>query len=154
MNIRCATISELTIVHNIVDKTIREIYPHYYPKGAVAFFLNHHNLEQIVSDIEAGIVYIYYMNGAPVGTVTIVGNEINRLFVLHGHHGRGFGGALIDFAENVISKSHDLAVLHASFPGKQMYLKRGYKEVEYRTIKTTNGDYLCVDIMEKQFNNK
>lgn len=38
---------DLTIIQEISHTTIEEIYPHYYPSGATAFFLNHHNDENI-----------------------------------------------------------------------------------------------------------
>ena len=34
-------------VAEIVEKTIRAVYPHYYPSGAVQFFLNLHNEDGI-----------------------------------------------------------------------------------------------------------
>lgn len=39
MSIRLAELSDLKIIANITETTISEIYPHYYPKGAVVFFL-------------------------------------------------------------------------------------------------------------------
>lgn len=40
----------------ITRETIQEIYPHYYPKGAVDFFLSHHNDTGIRQDLKAGSV--------------------------------------------------------------------------------------------------
>jgi len=151
MSIRHAEITELSTVERIVRETIREIYPRYYPKGAVEFFLAHHSTERISSDIEARNVYIFCEYNAPIGTITVSGNEVSRLFIMPLYQGKGYGGALMDFAEKLISESFEFAELHASFPGKQMYLRRGYKEVDYRTAVTENGDVLCVDIMEKRF---
>ncbi len=37
--------------------------------------------------------------------------------------------------------------MDASLPAKRIYRKRGYKETEYNTVKTDNGDYLCYDVM-------
>ena len=37
----------------IVDKTIRAVYPHYYPSGAVQLFLDLHN-EQRIREALAG----------------------------------------------------------------------------------------------------
>ena len=42
----------------ITHKTISEIYPRYYPKGVVDFFLAHHNDENIMKDILSEIVYL------------------------------------------------------------------------------------------------
>ncbi|WP_279283102.1 hypothetical protein [Clostridium sp. C2-6-12] len=41
MNIRQATKEDLDIVKNITHKTIQTIYSHYYPEGAVDFFVTH-----------------------------------------------------------------------------------------------------------------
>ena len=34
-------------VAEIIDKTIKAVYPHYYPSGAVQFFLDLHNEQRI-----------------------------------------------------------------------------------------------------------
>lgn len=52
MSIRQAVLADLSIVKNISEITISEIYPHYYPKGAVGFFLEHHREENILDDIK------------------------------------------------------------------------------------------------------
>ena len=43
MSIRRAVLSDLHTVRHISATTIAAVYPHYYPKGAVNFFLEHHN---------------------------------------------------------------------------------------------------------------
>ena len=50
-------------------------------------------------------------------------------------------------AEKKILESYDCVQIDASFPAKRIYLKRGYKEVEYNIIDTENGDCLCYDVM-------
>ena len=58
MGIRLAAISDLDIVIKITNETISEIYPHYYPDGAVNFFVNHHNHANIISDIINNSVFL------------------------------------------------------------------------------------------------
>ena len=82
--------------------------------------------------------------------MTVKKNEITRLFVLPDHQGNGFGKKLLEFAETAISKRYDEIKIDASLPAKAIYLKRGYKETEYHTIKTENNDFLCYDVMIKQ----
>jgi len=150
MDIRTAERSDLETVKKITQETIKEIYPLYYPAGAVRFFSEHHSDGNILRDIEAGIVYLLISDeGLPAGTVTIEGNEINRLFVLPSFQHRGYGRALMDMAEKNIGVSYASVILHASLPAKSIYLKRGYKEIDYIKIDTKHGDYLCADIMEK-----
>ena len=83
MSIKQAVSSDLSTIKKISATTISEIYPHYYPKGAVDFFLAHHSEDNIMKDIERNRVFLCldeYRN--TVGTVTIKKNEICRLFVL------------------------------------------------------------------------
>ncbi len=63
--------------------------------------------------------------------------------------GCGLGRQLMDFAENMIFGYSKTVRLASSLPAKSMYIKRGYREKEYRKILTDNGDYLCYDVMEK-----
>lgn len=134
-------------VKKITHTTIMEIYPKYYPPGAVEFFLKHHSGESIVNDIEDGKVYLLIDDGDVVGMVTISENDINRLFVMPRCQHKGYGRTLLDFAEKEILKNYSFVEMDASLPAKRIYRKRGYKETEYNTVKTDNGDYLCYDVM-------
>lgn len=147
--IRSAVPAESDKITELVRETVKAVYPKYYPAGAVEFFLAHHKPEKIASDIEAGKVYVILQDGVIVGTVTIDGNGIERLFVEPSQQGKGYGGKLIDFAENMIFGYSETVRLDSSLPAKAIYIKRGYKEKEYSKILTDNGDYLCYDIMEK-----
>lgn len=150
VNIRKAEQTDLESVRTITQTTIKEVYPKYYPAGAVEFFSEHHSDEKIMRDIDAGIVYLLIADdGEPAGTVTLTGNEIDRLFVLPQYQGKGYGRALLDLAEDTIAKEYDVTKLHASLPAKNIYLKRGFSEVDYLKIDTGRGDYLCADVMEK-----
>ena len=154
MNIRIANEFDFESVKRITQTTIKTVYPKYYPAGAVQFFCDHHSDEKILEDIKANRVYLLENEENEVGTVTICGNEINRLFVLTKYQHMGYGRALMDFAEKMISKETDTAVLDASLPAKKIYLLRGYKETAYNIIKTDNGDYLCFDVMERHIGGK
>lgn len=149
MEIVKATLDDFEDVKKITQNTIKQIYPHYYPASVVAFFLEHHSDNNIMADILQGKVYMLQDDGEYVGTVTIDGNEINRLFVLPEFQSKGYGTALMEFAENNIFENHAEIHLHASLPGKKLYIRRGYSEVEYRTINVANDDWLCIDIMKK-----
>lgn len=149
MIIKKADVCDFLAVKSITADTINAIYPHYYPHGAVEFFLMHHSDENILADIKSGIVYLIFCESTPVGTVTIKENEICRLFVTPSFQGKGYGKALLSFSENEIKKSYDKITLSASLPAKAIYIKRGYKEVSFNTIKTENLDFLCYDQMEK-----
>lgn len=150
MSIQQADKEHLNIIKTIVISTIKEIYPRYYPRGAVDFFLSHHHEEAIAQDVQAGSVFLICDHERQaVGTVTMKANEICRLFVLPQYQNQGFGRQLLDFAEARISGGYNTAILDASLPAKAIYLKRGYLEIETHSIETESGDFLCYDVMQK-----
>lgn len=149
MDIRNAGLIDLEPIKEIVSKTIRIIYPRYYPKGAVDFFLLHHSEENITIDIVSKNVFVLEIEEVPIGTVTIKEFEICRLFVLPQYQGKGHGGALLNFSEQLIANECRKIHLDASLPAKEIYLRRGYKVIESNSILTESGDYLCYDVMEK-----
>ena len=152
MSIKQAVSSDLSTIKRISAITISEIYPHYYPKGAVDFFLAHHSEDNIMKDIERNRVSLC-LDGSrnAVGTVTIKKNEICRLFVLPSCQGMGYGTEMLDFAEQAIFAQYSKVVLDASLPAKTIYLKRGYKEIEFNSIAVGNQEFLCYDVKEKRF---
>ena len=83
MQIRKATSRDLECIRELTRETIGQIYPKYYPQGAVEFFLSHHCDGAILADIRDGAVYLGVdEKDGIVGTVTVKNSEISRLFVL------------------------------------------------------------------------
>lgn len=151
MSLRQAVLSDLNIIKHIVTVTILEVYPHYYPKGAVDFFRKHHSEANIIHDIEQEQVFLCQdAKGTAVGTVTITGSEICRLFVLPEYQGNGYGTEMLDYAEKMIAGRASEIVLAASLPAKKLYLRRGYEAVSYHVIATDDHDFLCYDVMKKR----
>jgi GNAT superfamily N-acetyltransferase len=103
----------------------------------------------MMDDIVSGNVFLAMAEHEAVGTVTIKNVEICRLFVLPRHQGKGYGKALMAYAEREIFLKSAIIRLDASLPAKGMYLKNGYKVLENHIMPTDNGDYLCYDVMEK-----
>ena len=50
-------------VAEIVEKTIRAVYPHYYPSGAVQFFLDLHNERRIREALAREDIYFAEVQG-------------------------------------------------------------------------------------------
>ncbi|MCH5271033.1 MAG: GNAT family N-acetyltransferase [Lachnospiraceae bacterium] len=147
--IRLAKDTDLKTVLQITRDTISAIYPKYYAKGVVDFFLKHHKQDNILEDIKNGCVWLLVDEGEFAGTVTIKENAVNRLFVLPEFQSRGFGSQLMDLAEEKIGENYSRIHIDSSLAAKDMYLKRGYKEKRTCKIKADNGDILVYDEMEK-----
>lgn len=150
MSIKKAVLSDLGTVKRISERSISETYPHYYPKGAVEFFLRYHDEKSIADDISRERVFICFeKEQKAVGTVTVKDNEICRLFVLPEYQKYGYGREMLDYAESVILDKYTEVVVDASLPAKSIYQRRGYKAAEFNTIKVGYNDFLCYDVMIK-----
>ncbi len=154
-----ATAAQFEVVRSIVDTTIKTVYPRYYPEDVVAFFHRYHSDESIRDDISSGNVYLVSANQeedkilvdgeAVVGTGSVRGDEIYRMFVLPQYQGRGFGSALLRTLEGRIAESYGKVRLDSSLPAYSMYLKAGYAPVAWQKIETGSGRVLCFNAMEK-----
>ncbi|MCI8292052.1 MAG: GNAT family N-acetyltransferase [Hespellia sp.] len=80
-----------TKVAKIVERTIKTIYPHYYPSGAVQFFLDLHEEQRIREATVEEEIYFAVIQGEVVGTGSIRKNEICRLFILPEYQKNGYG---------------------------------------------------------------
>ncbi|MCI8464814.1 MAG: GNAT family N-acetyltransferase [Lachnospiraceae bacterium] len=134
----------------IVRETIQKVYPHYYPSGAVQFFLDLHSETRIEEVMCSEEIYLAVIQGSIIGTGSIRKNEICRLFILPEYQGMGYGSRLMDLLEGRILENYPKIHVDASFPAESMYLKRGYQFLSYEKIKTENGDFLCYHTMEKE----
>lgn len=134
----------------IVKETIQKVYPHYYPSGAVQFFLDLHSVVRLKEVISSEEIYLVTEHGNIIGTGSIRKNEICRLFILPEYQGKGYGSRLMDLLEARILENYPKVHVDASFPAESMYLKRGYQITSYEKVETENGDFLCYHTMEKR----
>lgn len=138
-------------IYNLVQQTIKAIYPKYYPQEVVDFFCELHSLENIRKDIEKQTVYALYDNDVLVGTGCLSDNHITRVYVLPDQQGKGYGTYIIKQLESEIKKKYDTAVLDASLPAVMLYEKLGYKTVNHNKYPLKNDVVLIYEVMDKKF---
>ena len=151
---RKATLEETESVYNIVQETIKTIYPKYYPTEIVDFFCALHCKENIKRDIENQHIGILKVDEIIVGTGCYADNHITRVFVLPQYQGQGFGSFIMQCLENIISETYDKVILDASLASSGLYGNRGYKTVEHCRIECANHKVLVYEIMEKPLSKK
>lgn len=149
-NIELRLADNSAIVSEIAEKTIKTIYPHYYPSGAVQFFLDLHSKVRIEKAMSSEEIYLAMAQGNLIGTGSIRKNEICRLFILPEYQGKRYGSRLMDLLEARIFENYPKVHVDASFPAERMYLKRGYQIASYEKIEAENGDFLCYHTMVKE----
>lgn len=143
MKIEKASPAALDTVRSIVRETINAVYPHYYPKGTVDFFLAYHSGPAVLEDIGHGYTYLFSEDGRAFATGSVKENEIYRLYVLPEFQGRGRGSRIMDFLEASVFDHYEEIWLDAAFPAQSFYLRRGYRESGFHTEAAEGGDFLC-----------
>ncbi len=142
-----AGMNMLLDIYELVHMTIKDIYTKYYSDKAVEFFLEFHSKENIANDISKGNVYAVSFKQNVIGTGTLDGDHIKRVFVLPRFQGQGIGTLIMDFLEAEIIKSHGAAWLESSFPAGQFYHHRGYITKGYGEYPLENDKVLAYAIM-------
>ena len=82
---------DIQAVYNVVQHTIKTIYPKYYPMEVVDFFSEHHSEDAIEKDIKNGYVSVLKIDGTIVATGCFVDDHITRAYVLPEHQKKGYG---------------------------------------------------------------
>lgn len=144
---------DLEQITMIVQDTIREIYPKYYPKEVVDFFCELHCKENISEDIKNGIVGILRNDNMIVGTGSYKDNHITRVYVKPEYQGMGGGSFIMQCLEDQIRLQYDTAYLDASLPASHLYEKRGYQTTKHARWEVENGKVLVYEVMVKSLAN-
>ena len=150
MKYELATIKELRAVYDIVQHTIKTVYPKFYPAEVVDFFCNLHSMDAIRNDIENGYVSVLKIDGKIVATGCFVDNHITRVYVLPEHQKKGYGTFIMKSIEDQLADKYDKAYLDASLPAARLYEKLGFKTTKHEQYPVENGVVLAYEIMEKE----
>lgn len=145
-----AKTEDLEIIYEIVQQTIKTIYPKYYPSEIVDFFCEHHNKSAIEKDIERACVSFLKIDGKIVATGCFVDNHITRVYVLPEYQKKGYGTFIMKNIESQIGEKYDKAYLDASLPAATLYEKIGYVTVKHEKYPVENDVILAYEVMEKE----
>lgn len=137
-------------VYQLVQETIRTVYPKYYLKEIVDMFCEFHSLENILRDIEAGNTYILLENDTLIGTGTKKENHITRVYVLPEFQKKGYGTFIMKKLEDKIKEQYDYVDIDASLPACKLYAKLGYQTVDHGIWECKNGVIQVYEIMKKE----
>lgn len=150
MEFRIATSIERDLIFDLVQTTIKDIYPRYYLQEIVEMFLSFHNKENIENDIKQNNSYVLEKDGQIVGTGTIQNNHITRVYVLPRYQRQGYGTLIMGKLEKIISKNYNTILIDASLPACNLYYKRGYKTIAHGKWECSNEVWQIYEIMEKK----
>jgi GNAT superfamily N-acetyltransferase len=123
--------ADLPGVLRLVHGTIDACYTGVYPPNAVRRFKELHAEAQILGDAHAGITLVAEAGGRPVGTGTVVGEHVKRVFVDRSRQGEGIGRAIMTRLESEARRAGASGVhLDVSLPSRAFYESLGYGDFE------------------------
>lgn len=145
---------DLQSVYQLIQNTIDISYQEAYPKGAVEFFKNYHSEEQILNDAAAGYTLVAESNDEIVGTGTLCGTHIQRVFVSPLHQHRGIGKTIVQGLERKASvEKPTILYLEASLVSRQFWESLGYVIQKEDYIPVEKDQELHYYNMKKSLNN-
>lgn len=147
--------ADLDTVRGLIQNTIDVCYSDVYSKEAIRFFKDWHCDENVLKDAKEGYMIVLERDSRIIGTGTIVGDEIKRLFVEPPFQKNGFGKTLMQKLEGkALSAGIGVVKLDASLPSKKFYDSLGYTTLEETFLEIENGKKLDYYKMEKALINE
>jgi GNAT superfamily N-acetyltransferase len=142
--------ADLAALKALVHKTIATCYPSRYCAEAVRFFIDYHDAEAILRDAKEGRTMILDKASRILGTGTLVGGEIKRVFVDPTFQKQGFGRRIVERLEEAAARQGVKTVkLDASLPSQVFYERLGYVTTQAAFLPVENGQRLDFFKMQK-----
>lgn len=148
--IRAFRSEDVGIVKQLIDATIDASYTGVYPPHALQFFKEYHAVQRILEDASNGHTVVLQSEGAIVGTGTLLGREIRRMFVSPGCQRRGFGHRVLAALEHRATANRlDDLELYSSLVARPFYDAMGFRVLREGFIPLDDGQRLDYFLMGK-----
>lgn len=143
--------ADLPPVYALIQDTLQTSYHGIYPVEAIEFFKIYHQKENIWNDASSGYTAIVESAGKIVGTGTLLGTNIRRVFVDSLLQHRGIGKLIVqELEQKAVLEKLQILDLESSLVSRQFWeslgfilqkedyvpVRNGQKLVFYRMVKT------------------
>ena len=131
---------DLSAVYKLIQDSIDISYHEVYSKEAIEFFKEHHSREQILDDAVYGYTIIAEQEGEILGTATLFGSNIRRVFVSPRYQHNGTGKLLVQDLEKIaFIKQLTFVDLEASLGSKMFWESLSFTVLEENYIQVRNN---------------
>lgn len=154
MEFKLANNQDMELIYELVQETIKAVYPKYYLKEIVEMFCEYHSRENVLKDIEDLNTYILLENNEIIGTGTKKANHITRVYVLPEFQKKGYGTFIMKQLEAIIKERYDYSNIDASLPACNLYAHLGYQTIDHGIWECKNDVIQVYEIMKKQLTDK
>lgn len=142
---------DLNSLRELIHATIDCCYSGVYPAKAVEFFKEYHSEQHILEDAEKGYTILLEIDGTIIGTGTLLGANIRRVFVHPSWQHKGFGKLIMRILEErAAEEGISVLDLSSSLVSKQFYDSQGYVTEKKDSFPVGNGQKLVYYAMVKK----
>ena len=118
---------DLRSIYRLIQHTIDTSYHEAYPREAIEFFKEYHSKDNILGDAATGYTVVAECNHEVLGTGTLLGNNVRRVFVSPLHQYKGIGKLIIRELERKASLDKLTTLdLEASLVSRQFWEALGF----------------------------
>ena len=137
----------------LVYQTIHACYPAAYPKEAIELFKQYHSEQHILQNARDGYTIVLEAHGNIIGTGTLLGTNVRRVFVHPRFQRKGFGKLIMrKLEERAAGQGIGVLDLSSSLVSKRFYDDLGYVTEKQDYIPVANGKRLIYYAMVKTLN--
>ena len=144
---------DLGSVYRLIQHTIDTSYHEAYPREAIEFFKDYHSKEHILDDAATGYTVVAECNYEVLGTGTLLGINIRRVFVSPLHQNKGIGKLIVWELERKASLEKITTLdLEASLVSRQFWESLGFVVEREDYVPVRNNQNLSYYKMVKTLN--
>jgi len=134
---------DLDKVIRLVRETIDACYPAVYPAEAIECFKEYHSEAHVVEDAREGYTVVVEVDRRIIGTGTLLGGKVRRVFVHPAYQHLGFGKLIMRvLEERAAAKGVHAIGLSSSLVSKGFYNRLGYATEKRDSFPVGNGKEL------------
>lgn len=151
IEMRAAKPEDLEGLKKLVYETIDVCYSGTYSCEAIDYFKEYNNTENILNDILKGHFLILTCGKEIIGTGTLLGSNVRRIFVKPEYQNMGLGKRIMhELEKEALKEKVRIMDLHASLTAHSFYIALGYQVQSEEVVKVKNGQNLRYYIMVKK----
>jgi len=133
-------LKDIEPVYSLIVDTLDKSYAGVYPEENIDFFKEYHNKDNILHDCDKGYTIVIEYNGRIVGTGTLTGTNIRRVFVNASFQRQGLGLIIMkELERKAFEQGIRVVDLSASLVAKKFYDRLGYNTEEEKNIDIGNN---------------
>lgn len=148
--VRGFRLADLENVKELINRTIDVCYKGYYCNEVMEYFDMYNWDGNILKVARDGYIVVVEKQGKIIGTGSVVGDVISRVFVDPGQQRQGLGKMIMNELERqAATNGVKVARLRALANARRFYESLGYVTVDKGLVKVDNGGCLEYYQMEK-----